>query len=95
MRFCILVVCAGLLPADVATAQTPFRACEATAISQLDDGISPADVIAAGVAQYCMSAAPDSACSNQRCTDATYAFLKRSILPDILRARVAARAKVH
>jgi hypothetical protein len=81
----------ALLLACPAAAESQLRACLMKAIPDLEDGISPADVIAAGVVEECRETwATDKTC-NLNCQATVANTLKTTILPDVLKFRAAKR----
>ncbi|SEE86278.1 hypothetical protein SAMN05444161_7509 [Rhizobiales bacterium GAS191] len=74
-----------LLPGRT-TATEAFTSCEEQAIRDLDDGISSADVIAAGVVQECLARNPLKHC-DARCGAAMVKYLSVQVLPNVLKFR--------
>ena len=75
-----------------ACADETFRNCLSQEIAILDDGISSADVIAAGVVRECMEQHPAKDCTDETCLTAEANFLKVRVLPEVLKYRAAKRA---
>jgi hypothetical protein len=85
----VALLIATLLPRPT-TATEAFISCEEQAIRDLDDGISSADVIAAGVVQECLARNPLKHC-DARCEAAMVKYLNVHVLPDVLKFRAAKR----
>jgi hypothetical protein len=79
------------LSANLAAAQTTtaFRQCIDRQIPELDDLISPADVVAGGVAERCRESMGDKALSPR--ADEILAALKLRIVPLVLEHRAVSR----
>ena len=81
---------AAFLLAAPADAGSQFPACAMKAIQDLDDGISPADVIAAAVVQECRWSWITKDC-NSGCEALLVNNLKTFLLPEVLKFRAAKR----
>lgn len=88
----IIALAAVLMP-SVACADAAFLECVSAEIPHLDDGLSPADVITAGVAWECLSRQPAKKdCVHEECIESEMRTLQRGLLPEVLRYRAAKRA---
>ena len=96
MRTVIILAAIGstaalLLTGPAVAAESQWPTCAMKAIQVLDDGISPADVIAAAVVEECRRAwATDKSC-NPNCQAMIADGLKTQLLPEVLKFRAAKR----
>jgi hypothetical protein len=87
----LALVTTVLLPGRT-TASEAFTSCEEQAIRDLDDGISSADVIAAGVVQECLARNPLKHC-DARCEAGMAKYLSAQVLPNVLKFRATKRGR--